>query len=78
MNIKFDLLETKLSTEDQACGSSNCSRVIKYDDVCFIDIKENILLCEECGKCERYERKRKDQREKAGVKKIRLIKGLDY
>ena len=78
MNIEYNLFHTKITTEEQNCQADNCHRVMKFDDACYLDVKEDIILCEECGVCCRYERKMQEKREKAGIKEPRLIKGLDY
>ncbi|MHA2402646.1 MAG: hypothetical protein ACXADH_06605, partial [Candidatus Kariarchaeaceae archaeon] len=76
MNIQFGLLETK-STMDKPvrCSDKNCSRSIDPDGACFIDIENSALLCDHCGKSERYARKKQDAREKAGITETPLIKG---
>ncbi len=76
MKIQFGLLFTKFTGEEpQGCGADNCFRPIKPDDICAVDVETNNTLCEECGKCERYERKSAERR---GGKDAPLIKGLDY
>jgi len=79
MNIQFGLLETK-NTSDKIiqCADINCTRPISPDMPCFIEIEKSSMLCAECGKCERYARKKQEAREKAGITEIPLIKGLDY
>jgi hypothetical protein len=49
-----------------------------HDDACFVDVQNNKILCPDCGKCERYARKKQEEREKRGITEIPLIKGLDY
>jgi hypothetical protein len=78
MNIQYGLLLTKLITQDQKCEAHDCFRTIKYDDPCFVDINTNMVLCQQCGNCERYSRKKQEEREKAGIIEVPLIKGLDY
>jgi RNase P subunit RPR2 len=78
MNIQFGLLETKLTTEDTKCQAQDCFRPIKTDAPCFVDVATSAVMCEHCGKSERYARKKQDAREKAGITEIPLIKGLDY
>lgn len=77
MNIQFGLLETKLTTEDTKCHSRDCFRQIKTDDPCFVDVNTSAVLCDDCGKCERYSRKKEEERKVSG-KDSPLIKGLDY
>jgi hypothetical protein len=77
MNIQFGLLETKLTTEDQKCQAKDCFRQIMTDDPCFVDISNSAVFCDNCGKCERYSRKKEKEREVSG-KDLPLIKGLDY
>jgi hypothetical protein len=36
------------------------------------------MYCDKCGKCLRYERKKKEEREKRGITEEVPIKGLDY
>jgi|AOAMet1_18_M0_10_1038524.scaffolds.fasta_scaffold35144_2 hypothetical protein len=78
MKVRFDLLETKLTTEDCKCGQKDCFRKISTDSPCFIDVNTSVVMCEDCGKSERYARKMQDAREKAGITELPLIKGLDY
>ncbi len=78
MDIQFGLLETKLTTEDRKCGQRDCFRNIATDAPCFVDIDNNVVMCEDCGKSERYSRKKQEAREKAGIMEVPLIKGLDY
>ena len=78
MNIQFGLLQTKLTTEDTKCQAQDCFRQIITDDPCFVDVESSVVMCEHCGKSERYARKKQDAREKAGITEIPLIKGLDY
>jgi RNase P subunit RPR2 len=78
MNIQFGLLETKLTTEDTKCQAKNCFRQIITDDPCFIDVESSAVMCEDCGKSERYARKKQEDRQKAGLGEVPLIKGLDY
>jgi len=78
MNIQFGLLETKLTTEDSKCQAQDCFRTIRTDDPCFVDVATSSVICEDCGKSERYARKKQEAREKAGVTEAPLIKGLDY
>ena len=78
MNIQFGLLQTKLTTEDTKCQAQDCFRQIITDDPCFVDVESSVVMCEHCGKSERYSRKKQDAREKAGITEIPLIKGLDY
>lgn len=79
MNIQFGLLFTKSTdNESRSCALSDCDRVINPDDSIAIDVDSNEILCVECGKCERYARKKQQQRENAGISEVPLIKGLDY
>lgn len=78
MNIEYNLFHTKITTEEQKCQADNCNRLMQHDDPCYLDVKSDKILCTECGVCCRYERKMQEKREKAGIKKPRLIKGLDY
>lgn len=79
MNIQFGLLFTKSTDgEPRPCCLSDCDRVIEPDDAIAIDVESNEILCVECGKCERYARKKQKQRENAGISEVPLIKGLDY
>jgi len=77
MNIQCGLLETKLTTEDKKCQARDCFRMIKTDDPCFVDVTNSSVLCDNCGKCERYSRKKEEERKNEG-KDLPLIKGLDY
>lgn len=79
MNIQHGLLFTK-STDDEPrpCALTDCNRVILPDAPIVIDVESNEILCIECGKCERYARKKRLQRENAGITEVPLIKGLDY
>lgn len=78
MNIQYGLLFTKLTTDERKCGANDCLRMIEHDAACVVDVSTNAVFCEECGKCERYARKKTDEREKAGITEVPLIKGLDY
>ena len=78
MDIKYGFLQTKVTTEEEKCRAANCFRVIKHDQTCFIDVERNRILCEGCGKCERYERKKLEEMKAKGINEIPLIKGLDY
>ena len=78
MKIEFGLLRTKITTEEEKCRTKNCFRIMKEGDDCFVDVASNAILCDECGKCERYSRKKQETREKAGITETPLIKGLDY
>lgn len=78
MNIEYGLLSTKVTTEEERCREKDCFRVMHFDDECFVDVSNNRVLCVDCGKCERYARKKQEEREKRGIKDIPLIKGLDY
>ena len=78
MNIQHGLLQTKVTSEEQSCQEKNCSRPMTKGMDCFVDIHHNTFLCEECGKCKRYERKKTQERKNAGILEVPLIKGLDY
>lgn len=79
MKIEYGLLETKSTTDKPVqCADENCNRYVNPDAACFIEIENSALLCDHCGKSERYARKKQEAREKAGIKEIPLIKGLDY
>jgi len=82
MNIQFGLFPTKSTEEEQKCCQGDldgpCNRVINEGDVCWIDVTNGRVLCEGCGKCERFDRKSTEAREKAGILQVPPIKGLDY
>ncbi len=78
MNIEYDLFQTKVTDENQQCGISDCFRIMRVDDHCFVDVKNGVVMCNECGRCEKYSRKKQAEREKSGVVTPPLIKGLDY
>ena len=78
MEIKFGFLQTKVTTEEEKCKAANCARIMRTDDDCFIDVQSNAVFCDECGKCERYSRKKEQERIRAGITETPLIKGLDY
>ena len=78
MNIEFGLFSTKVTTEEERCRADDCFRIMAQDDPCFVDVQNNKVLCPDCGKCERYARKKQEEREKRGITEIPLIKGLDY
>lgn len=78
MKIQYGLFETKITTEEERCREKDCFRVMNFDDPCFVDVQNNKVLCSDCGRCERYARKKQEEREKRGITQIPLIKGLDY
>jgi hypothetical protein len=83
MIVDYGLFSTKYTEEEpRSCqgklDEAPCDRSISEGDVCWVDVTENRMLCEACGKCERYDRKSTQAREKAGIMQVPLIKGLDY
>lgn len=79
MKIQFGLFQTKNTADKPVrCADPNCLRSVEPDGLCFIDIDNSSMLCNECGQCERYSRKKQQEREKAGISETPLIKGLDY
>lgn len=79
MKIEYKLLDTKFTGEvDVKCGQKECFRMISPDDPIFVDVEDSLMYCDKCGKCLRYERKKKEEREKRGITEEVPIKGLDY
>ncbi len=63
MKIKFGLLETIFTSENpEDCADEHCLRLVNEDDVCFIDTQTNDIFCKSCGQCERYHRKKEEER----------------
>ena len=58
--IQFKLLEQTFSGSQKWCADRKCPRLIKSGEMCFIDLlTDNAdVLCEGCGKCLRYARKK--------------------
>ena len=47
---------------DSVCAESKCQLVIAAGDVAFVDRDSRMIWCHNCGKCERYHRKKEAQR----------------
>ena len=45
------------------CADPKCGRTISHNAPCFIDATTGSVWCDDCGKCERYARKKAAQRE---------------
>jgi hypothetical protein len=69
--VKFGLLYAQLG-EDAfpegkdaiVCADSKCNRLIRAGDFCFIDTTDQGgILCELCGPCVRYARKKDAERQ---------------
>jgi hypothetical protein len=61
------------------CADKKCGRVVAHDTPCFVDTTTGAIWCDDCGKCERYSRKKAAQRaeraaerEKAAVEEAAL------
>lgn len=68
MKIIFGLLETIYTNENpEECADEKCFRLVNEDDVCFIDTQTNDIFCKSCGQCERYHRKKKNERNKINI-----------
>lgn len=79
MKVEFGLLKTTFNDEEEIkCFDKSCIRGISKEDVCYIDTENSDVLCEQCGCCEKYQRKKEQQRREMGVQETPLIKGLDY
>jgi len=58
------------------CADKKCGRAIAHEAPCFIDASTGATWCDNCGKCERYARKKAAQRaEKADAKKEAALEG---
>ena len=44
------------------CSDNLCPRKINKSENCFLDLLSGEMLCEQCGKCLRYARKKAHQR----------------
>lgn len=58
---KHDLGATRLPFNG-TCTNPKCVRRIEAGDVAFVDRLTHEVLCHNCGKCERYARKKFDER----------------
>jgi hypothetical protein len=45
------------------CADKKCGRMVAHNAPCFIDSATGEVWCDDCGKCERYARKRAAMRE---------------
>jgi len=45
------------------CADPKCGRMVVHNAPCFIDSQTGGVWCDDCGKCERYARKRAAMRE---------------
>lgn len=64
---RFALKPMAYSGEPAKCSDNLCPRVINSDknklsEECFIDLLTGGTLCDQCGKCLRYARKKAHQR----------------
>lgn len=50
------------------CADQKCGRSVSHNTPCFIDAQTGSVWCDDCGKCERYARKKAAEREKAASK----------
>jgi len=63
LETKFMLMPHSYSGESKQCGDEICDREIKTGYSCFIDLLNNgVILCDVCGKCLRYARKKATER----------------
>lgn len=59
----FGLFPNKYFGEDDQCADKGCTRILTQGDDCFIDtIRDGKMLCDLCGKCLRYSRKKAAER----------------
>ncbi len=71
MKLEFGLIYAQLGedsfpedTDLLPCSDEKCVRFISEGDFCFIDtLEEGGVLCEACGKCVRYARKKEFERQ---------------
>jgi hypothetical protein len=81
--MEFGLYKTKhTDDEPRLCQGSvddaPCNREIHNGGEVWLDTENSHILCDACGRCLRYERKKVQMREKLGLGEAPLIKGLDY
>lgn len=50
------------------CADQKCGRMVAHNIPCFVDSETGQVWCDDCGKCERYARKKAAEREKATSK----------
>lgn len=53
------------------CADPKCGRMVVHDAQCFVDTlsEKGNIYCEDCGKCERYTRKKAAQRAENAAKR---------
>ena len=61
MATQFGMTATTWRMEAEVCHDAKCGRLVAPGDPCFIDANGD-LYCDSCGRCERYARKKQQQR----------------
>jgi len=63
MTIKYNLFEMVYTDKNpKDCMDEKCVRLIQEEDKCFLDISTGGIYCYGCGVCERYHRKKEEER----------------
>lgn len=63
MEIKYNLFEMVHTDENpKDCSDEKCNRLIQENDNCFLDTSTGDFYCHSCGVCERYHRKKEEER----------------
>jgi len=75
--IEFGLLHAKLGEDSfpdgvdlLPCSDVKCPRFIREGEFCYLDtLEDGGVLCEYCGKCVRYARKKEFERQQLANKR---------